>query len=1015
MKQNIARLIIFTIAFSLTPLTLAAQDAETVRGLLVDANTKETLVGVSVMLLGSQQGTVSDFDGAFEIRVPSLKSAKLKFTYIGYSAIEIPLEGRNYLRVELKENTQLIDEIVVIGYGKQKKESVIGSISSIDNKTLVSLPVSNISQALAGKLPGVQVVQPSGEVGKDEANIYIRGMATYGDAKPLYIVDGIVRESFSQIDPNEIQSFNVLKDASATAVYGVKGANGVIIITTRRGATGKPQVAFSAQSAITQPTRIPNPLGSYQAAALKNLHKMGGLQNDDYTALDILKYRTGASPYTHPDVRWVDEAIKDNSTMQQYNVNVSGGTEFVKYFISGGYFTQDGFYNHDDNTRFSRYNFRSNLDFNISKQFTAAFNLGSRIEKRTYPGRAWYGSWDIYRGAFATSGRDKPVYNPDGSLGGSDSQPDNLIGLLDQSGIYKNTTSVVEMSLNTKYKMDFITKGLAARGQVAFDNSGSNGALWQQSFAVYDYDLSKDSYKRIGEDSYLNYSWADNSFNQKLYLELGLEYEASFGKHSVTGLFLANRNNRIIKTYVAYADQGLVGRATYDYDKRYFLEINVGYNGSENFAKGNRYGFFPAFAGGWMISNESFIKDSPIAEVLSIFKVRGSLGWVGNDRVGGDIASNDYQSKRFIYIQSYANQGGASFGSGDSWNAGIRQGRIANLNVTWERARKANIGFETSFWNDLIGLNVDVFQERRVDILTDIGSITPSHVGASFMAANVGVVENKGFEIDLSHRNKIGRNFSYSLKGNFSFARNKVIQKADPQGMLPYQKEEGYSIGVPKHYKQIGIFQDYNDIFNSPNQMTIAGNMVVAPGDLKYLDFNGDGFIDSRDAFRQGYGEVPEIQYGITTGAAYKGLDFSILFQGSGRAQFPKNWESMWHFSNNDNVFQKHWSYWSPEISGQEEYLRIYGAYQNNEPSPDRSSYSDGSGDYVRLKTLELGYTLPTKITSKLNMSGVRIYFSGNNLALWAKEPYLDPDNRDQRAGVMPQTRAFNFGLNVNF
>ncbi|MFV0467363.1 MAG: SusC/RagA family TonB-linked outer membrane protein, partial [Dysgonomonas sp.] len=537
-------------------------------------------------------------------------------------------------------------------------------------------------------------------------------------------------------------------------------------------------------------------------------------------------------------------------------------------------------------------------------------------------------------------------------------------------------------------------------------------------FAVYQYDLAKDKYTKYGEYSFTSYNWSSGDyFEQKLYLETGLEYSNTFDeKHNVTALFLGNRNSRIIRNFIGFADQGLVGRLTYDFDKRYFGEFNVGYNGSENFAKGKRYGFFPAFSGGWLISNEKFIaSNTNLQKYISLLKIRGSLGWVGNDKYG-DIYQSGDQDNMFMYFLSFTNGSCPVFVSGNTSFGGIYQGKVANEDVTWETGRKMNLGFESSFFREKIGFNMDLFHERRVDILTDISSIIPSHVGASFKASNVGIVENKGVEFEVVHRGNIGKDFNYSVKGNYSFTKNKVVKKADPAGMLAYQKEEGYSIGVPLTYKYIGIFQDYADIYSSPNQMTLPGNVEVKPGDLKYLDFNNDGQIDINDAFRQGYGSVPEVQYGITLSVNFQNFDFSVMIQGSARSQFGKNWEIMWPFSNADNVYEKHWRYWSPEMAGNEEFIRLYGAYQNNEPGgASGSTYSYSSGDYVRLKTFEVGYTLPKKAISKLYMSSVRVYFSGNNVLSWIKDPYLDPDNRDQRGGVMPPTRAFNFGVNINF
>jgi TonB-linked SusC/RagA family outer membrane protein len=964
---------------------------------------------------------VTDLDGEYEITFIQEKDITLQFSYIGYATEEIAVNGRSHIDVNLRENTQQIEEVVVVGYGKQKKESVIGAIASVSGKSLANLPASNITQTLAGRIAGVQIVQPSGEVGKDEAEVYVRGLGTFNNATPIYIVDGIERSSIAQIDPNEIQSINVLKDASATAVYGIRGANGVIIVTTKRGTTGKPTVSISIQGVITEPTRIPHPLNSWQSAALKNTNDYTAGRNDTYTALEMLQYRTHASPYMYPDVDWVGLIMKDYSSMQQYNVNISGGTERVKYFISGGYLTQNGFYNFDDDTNFSRYNFRSNLDFDVTKQLAVSFNLGARVEKRTYPGSAWYGSWPIYRGAFASSGRKYPVTNPNGSFGSRDGdEQNNLVARLQNDGIYKNTKSVAEMGLNVRHKLDFITPGLTVRGQLAFDNVGDNSALWNKSYATYEYNLTRNTYRTIGENSPLYFDWEDSSLDQQLYIEAGFEYERVFDKHSVSGLLLANRSNRAINTYINMASQGLIGRATYDFDKRYFAEVNVGYNGSENFPKGKRYGLFPAFAFGWMLSNEAFISESWLANKISLFKIRGSIGWVGNDKLSGNINEQAYHDQRFIYLQTYDNVSGLQTGSGDTSHPGIRMGSIANTNISWEVGRKSNIGFDSDFWNGLLGLTFDYFYEYRNNILIDsdgMAAITPSYVGASFKSANLGVVENSGFEVELSHRKKIGADFSYNLKGNLSFARNKVLQRNDPEGMLLYQRQAGYSIGVQSMYKAVGIFQDYEEIANSPNQMELPGNTEVKPGDLKFLDFNNDGVINEADAFRQGYGTVPELQYGVSLGANFKGFDFNVLFQGSGRSMFNKNWEIMWHFSNNDNVFEKHWYYWSPELSGNEQYVRLYGAYANNEPQGASwgSTYKMGSGNYLRLKNAELGYSLPVSLIKKIYLTSVRLYVSGTNLFLWAEEPYIDPDNRDERGGLMPQTRAFNFGININF
>lgn len=1005
-------------AFLVCMLTLQSQPGHKVSGKVVDFKTGEELIGVTVMIKGTTKGTVTDFSGNFSLEIPGTVNDVLVISYIGYESLQEPVNDRSTINVKLKAADQQIDEVVVVGYGVQKKESVIGSISSIDTKTLVSSPITNITQGLIGKLSGIQVVQSSGEIGGDEAEIFVRGRATWNNTSPLFVIDGITRSGFGKIDPNEIETINILKDASATAVFGVKGANGVIIITTKRGVMGKPKISVTAQTAITEPINIPRPLGAYDAMSLRYLADYGQYSSrtpqtkGGTNAYDLLLWRTGASPWTHPDVRWMDNVLKKQSTQQQYNINITGGSKTVRYFVSGGLINQNGFYQNDDLTKYSRFNFRSNLDVDVSRNLTASLSIGSRVENLNSPNSTIWNSWGIYRAAFANSGRAYPIYNPDGSYAGTGN---NIVKNLKEAAIYKDVTSTLESSLSLNYKLDFITKGLSVKGQVSFDTQGETGRSWSKSTAEYAYDQASNSYQMFGEDRPLSYAGVQKNNNwHKFYVEAGINYNRTFGENTFTGLFLVNRNELINNNDIAFADQGLVGRVTYDFDKRYFGEFNVGYNGSENFKKGNRYGLFPAFALGWMVSNENFIANSSLANVITTFKIRASLGWVGNDK----ISPNGVLQDRFLYLQGFNNGGGYTFGTGDNYYPGIQQAKIANPGATWEVARKENIGFESDFFKGLIGINFDYFYEFRNKILAYIDAVKPEYVGAGFYPANIGETENKGFEVELKHNLKINKNFSYYVIGNFTYNRNKILKKADPLGLLPYQKEEGYPIGTPLMWNNTGYFTSYEEIMASPTQLGnnngIPGDIEIIPGDLKFQDFNNDGVINQADAYRQGYGTLPEMQYGVTLGGNWKAFDFSVLFQGSTHALFMKQWEIMWAFSNNDNVFEKHNNYWAPEIADQAQFTRFYGkSWINNERY--YSTYEAGSGTYIRLKNVEIGYTLPASLIQKARMEGVRIYLSAVNPYMWSVEKYLDPDNRDARGGKMPPTRAFNIGLNVNF
>lgn len=1014
MKKHI--LIILSVFFSCS---IFAQKV-TVSGVVVDKKTGDPLIGVVVMEKTRNIGTATDTDGRFTLELPA-KNSTLTISYMGYKTVTIPVKDTN-MSIEMSEDTQTLDEVVVVGFGTQKKETMVGSVSSIKSKSLTSVPASNLTQSIAGKAPGVTVVQPSGEIGRDEASIYIRGKATFADenAKPLIVVDGIIRESFAQIDPNEIESINILKDASATAVYGVKGANGVIIVTTKRGITGKPEVSFTANVAMNVPMRLHRPIDSYRSVLLRNeILNNGGLQ-PEYSASDLMKYRTKVSPYTHPDIDWIDEIMKSHSIQQQYNINVRGGGESTRYFISGGYFTQDSPFKNDDITQFDRYNFRSNLDFDFTKDLSVSINLGARIEDRNYPTVMQWNSWEIYHAAYATSGRRYPAYNPDGSYAGDSDYP-NLHAKIQDSGTFKENRNVLEIGLNAQYKLSRLLPGLAVKGSVAYDDDSKHGKVYNKDVAVYQYNYVNDSYIQFGQNRPLRWGWEYVDNFRKIYLEGGMTYNNDFGKHTVSGLFLFNRLSSGYNTDVEYASQGLVGRFVYGYDSKYLAEVNFGYNGSENFAPGKRYGLFPAFAAGWILSNESFYKSSNVSKVMDTFKLRASLGWVGNDRVWSyDPVTRQSSEARFIYLQQYEYvkeeegkpKNSYIFGVGDNLVTGIRQGRIANPNVSWEKARKFNIGIETGFFNGLFNLNADYFHERRSDILTQVQTV-PGYVGTTFAPANIGIVENQGVEIELIHNNTINNDLSYSIRGNFSFARNKIINMGTPNGVLPYQRPEGYPIDTPLKLITLGYFQDYEDIENSPSQLGLEGNTEVRPGDLKYLDVNGDGVIDRYDMVRTGYPTIPEIQYGVNLSVTYKGFDISALFQGAANVSFDKNWEIMWAFSNGDNVYDKHWYYWTPETGDSNaEYTQLYGKYQNNEAGAD---YTLSNGSYVRLKNLDVGYTIPARITQKVNIKHVRIYLSGLNLVTWSKEPYLDPDNRDNRGAKMPPSRAYNVGLNVTF
>lgn len=1000
--------IILLITMQLVPLFVMAQVSLT--GIVKDANSGESLIGVTVMVEGTTVGTVTDVDGKFMLSVPN-DNVKLLVSYIGYKTEKVAVKGQKFITVKLSEDSQTLDEVVVVGYGVQRKETLVGSISSVKADDLVGVPASNLTQTLAGKASGLAIVQSSGEIGRDEAQIFIRGKATFesNSAQPLIIIDGIMQESFAQIDPNEVESINILKDASATAVYGVKGANGVIIVTTKRGVTGKAQVSFSGQMALNYPMRLHEPIDGYRTALLRNeLDDNTGSQSR-YTASQLMNWRTKASPYTEPDVNWMDEIMKTSSIQQQYNVNVRGGTQTVRYFLSGGYFDQNSPFKNDNITKFNRFNFRSNLDIDVTSDLSLSLNMGARIENRRYPSSIFYSSWEVYRAAFAQSGIKYPMYNMDGSYA-----PNNIIANLEESGTGTDKRTVMEIALNAEYKMDWLLKGLAVKVQVAYDDNSNHTTMYTQSPGIYEYIYPTDAYIEKQPARPLHYDWDDVHNSRKIYWEGAVTYNREFRKHNISGLLLFNQLLRGTDAEQFYATQGLVGRLTYNYGHKYLAEVNFGLNGSENFAPKKRYGMFPAFSLGWIVSKERFWQESNIVNVMNNFKIRSSLGWVGNDRSWAYVkGKNAVEEQRFIYLQQYyygGDKGGYMFG--DNKIEGIMSPTIANPDVTWEKSRKFNLGIETGFLNNLITMNADYFHEYRTDILTENESV-PSYFGATPVPSNIGKIKNQGVEIDIAHNYQVNKDFSYFVKGNFSFARNKIIEKGTAKGVLPYQRPEGFAIDTPLKYVTEGYFQNFEEIENSPSQLGITGNMEVRPGDLKYKDINKDGIIDIYDQIRTGFPTTPEIQYGLNVGFAWKGFDVSVLFQGTAKVSYDKNWEIMWAFSNNDNVFPRHWAYWTPETGdAQAQYTQLYGKYFNNEAGAD---YTLSDGRYIRLKNVDVGYTFPSEWTKKAMMNNIRIYMSALNLVTWSKDKSLDPDNRDNRGANMPPMRTVNFGININF
>lgn len=1001
-----------------------------VSGVVTDG-TGETVIGASVLEKGTTNGTITDLDGKFILTVN--ENAVLQISYVGYTTQEVPVKGKTSFNITLKEDSEMLEEVVVVGYGAQKKESVVGAISQVSNKELLQSPAANISQAISGKIAGVITSQTSGAPGSDDTQIYIRGRATFaGDAQPLVLVDGVERE-FSQIAPDDIETISVLKDASATAVYGVRGANGVMLITTKRGKEQKPEVSLTANWQIQSPTRTDTYLDSYQSVMLLE----EALANDglpsQYSASDIEMFRrsvagelTGVDAMLYPNVDWYDEVLNSTAPAQRYNVSVRGGTKRMRYYASAELYDQQGLvkdlsndaYGNSSSPSFRRYAFRANMDFFLIKDLTVSVNFGTRFEERGGPNsNESSGYSEIFYEMNHTPGWLFPVSaqvqngeKTETIYGGTSQYQNNIVGRLAEAGFYRATNTINETNFIADYKMDWLTPGLSVKGMLSFDYDSYNRKLYSKSFATYQLtDTSNPSelksWNRFNSDGELAGSQS-HAADYKLYMEAQVNYARTFGKHDVTGMVLYNQNDHRVNDELARRYQGLVGRATYAYDDRYLAEVNFGYNGSENFMKGRRFGFFPAFSVGWRVSNESFMEK--YSNWLNNLKIRASYGQVGND-----IYSVNGVVQRFLYEEAW-NQIANDYTFGTSGQTGIYEAQYPNYRVTWERAHKYNLGIEFGLFNGLLNGNVDVFYEKRNDILTTYQT-RPEWVGVNMAAGNLGKTTNKGYEIELKHHNTIGKDFDYTVGFTFSHAKNEITSKDEPALMTEYRKEEGHPIG--QYYGLVcDGFVTQADIDGGQLPTSTFGDVKV--GDLKYRDMNNDGFIDERDETFIGYSDVPENMFALTLGANYKGWGFSIMFQGVNKVSRYYDAEAMYAFVNGGKVKEHHLQRWDPAQS--EEYnlanakypLLHYDSYGDH--NQRQNSFFLKNGAFVRLKNIELSYTLPKEWIKVVGMSNCRLYVNANNLVTWDHlDGLTDPEsNGSNRYPIM---KTVNFGVNINF
>ena len=1066
------------------------QQAKAIKGNIVDEN-GEPVIGATIMVVGGStpQGTVSDFDGNFKINAKP--GQKLKITYIGYDDMIVAAKDGMQVKLKVAAGVEL-QGIEVVAYGVQKKVTVTGAISSVKSEDLVRTSVGSVNNVLGGQLSGVTTVQYSGEPGSDAAEIFVRGKATWGDSAPLIQVDGVER-SMADIDPNEIESVTVLKDASATAVFGVRGANGVVLITTKRGAEGKAKISVSTSWTALSPTKMVEQASSYEYANFYNQMSYNdylqranvAVANGTYGSVDaymaenafapsfsdaiIQKFKDGSDPIRFPNTRWADYIMKDITLQQQHNLNISGGTDRVKYFISAGYYSQDGLFKEFDRGynygyQYQRFNYRGNLDLKATKTTTLSFNVAGNVNDadKPYTGQGSGGMIKniYYATPFSSPGivDGKMVYcttdYTDGLnlpfLGGSGMA---YYG----NGFMQTNVNKLQMDLVLDQKLDFITKGLSAKIKGSYNSAftvnkqGNCGVATYNPLVQYDEAgkviLNPDGtpyivYRQNGNDTDPSYGYSQGK-SRDWYLEGSVNYSRTFGKHTVNGLLLYNQSKQYYYSGSSYPDVprsyvGLVGRVTYDYANKYLAEFNVGYNGSENFAPGRRFGTFPAGSIGWIASEEKFWK--PISKVVSFFKLRASWGLVGNDKTIDAIRfmylADPYITGSYGLITNCLSNSLDTYGylfgnaqsgtvSGTSGIAGAYESAKNNPDISWEKAFKQDYGFDINLFADKIRATFDYYREHRTDILVRDYTV-PSTIGFTMPYTNAGETKSWGWEVSLSYNDKIGKDFRFWSKLNLSYNQNEIIEMKETPQKNEYMLSRGHRIGARsmyqfwKYYEGEQTKAEYEQTFGTPFPTQLVANLQ--PGDCVYVDLDQDGKIDQNDMTRDnGVTDDPEYMAGLTFGFSWKRLTFNAQFTGAWNvSRYITDVFRQPFFCSSNTTQGGLLSYhvndtWTPGSNEDPNALYPRATWSNAVQNYAGSDLWEKDAKYLRLKTISLSYDFINPAFKKIGMTKCEVTLSGYNLFTLTPYEWGDPETRASNSPSYPLQRTYTVSLNVGF
>lgn len=1021
-----------------------------VTGTVIDASLNEAVIGASVQVKGEQGvGTITDIDGNFKLQVDDLKTCTLIVSFIGYETAEVALAGKKNVRVMLSEMANELQEVTVVAYGVQKKQTLTGAVSSVGTDVLTASPNASIANSLAGKVTGLSSVQESGQPGAEDPKIFVRGVGTLSEngGSPLILVDGVER-SFFQMDPNEIENITVLKDASATAVFGVRGANGVVLVTTRRGKEGRAKISVNSTVGVQTLAKWVDLTDSYTYATLYNEQEKNDHREEVFDPFTLDRFRLGDSPVMYPNIDWKDYMTKKASIQTQHNLNISGGTEGMRYFISVGYLYQDGLlktFGQDNGYKYNRYNYRANLDFDISKTTVLKLGIGGIVGDRQQPysgnkvwkdlslGQPFAGAGLVDGKAVTTQPRYKDIKTTDPFVNAY------------KDGKAIRLENTMNLDLHLTQKLDFLTKGLSVEVKGAYNSGYTHTKKYKTNMETYtayfESDVDGSGLKPGDPDFNYNIIHRIDGINSKptiseekarsrdWYFEASLRYNRKFGDHNVSGLFLYNQTKKYYPSqlpYVANAYVGLVGRATYDYKSRYLAEFNIGYNGSENFAPDKRFGTFPAVSLGWVVSEEEFMKKQSF---INFLKLRASVGLVGNDNMSGN---------RFLYlpdtydVDMQYNEGGSwkeelwgyNFGLNNSaWFKGAVEQRLGNKNVTWETALKQNYGIDLNVLDNRLQITAEYFRENRKDILIARGTVPGLTALTSSLlpVVNMGEVKNHGYEIEVEWNDKINDDFHYYITANVSYAKNEIVFQDEVEPNELYLWRTGKQVGAVFGYVNEGFYSKEDFVNGEGGGELVEGlpkpQAPVFPGDVKYKDLNGDHVIDPDDQQQIGYSTRPNYTFGLNYGIDWKGFFFSMNWTGTAERSIALSDQYRKPFNGESRGLMEYQAdgRWTPETAETAKYPRFSKNSLGHNTMNSSLWVKDGS--YLKLKNLMFGYNFTEKpFLKKLGITQLGIKFTGYNLLCFDKLDIIDPEfYATFNNSKYPVTRQYTLGVNVTF